>query len=88
MPAQNFRPVGVAGCVHPLAHNAMTCIELLARYHTTLDLILTAANERGSLAGVVSDLIASMLYGAKGKNARKPGARLIRGGRIVRIFPC
>lgn len=49
-----------AGGVHPLTRNAMTCVELLARHRTTLDLILAGADERGSLAGVVSDLIAGL----------------------------
>lgn len=49
-----------AGGVHPLTRDAMTCVELLARHRTTLDLILAGADERGSLAGVVSDLIAGL----------------------------
>lgn len=49
-----------AGGVHPLTRNAMTCVELLARHRTTLDLILAGADERSSLAGVVSDLIAGL----------------------------
>lgn len=49
-----------AGGVHPLTRDAMTCVELLARHRTTLDLILAGADERSSLAGVVSDLIAGL----------------------------
>lgn len=46
-------------------HRAMTCVELLARHRTTLDLILAAPNECGSIAGVVSELFVVLVYGAK-----------------------
>lgn len=64
----------------------MTCVELQARHYTMLNLILAATNERSSLASVVSDLITGLVYGVKGNNAKKPGARQIRGGGIARIF--
>ncbi|KAJ1286703.1 hypothetical protein BS78_03G372000 [Paspalum vaginatum] len=60
-----------AGGVHPLARDAMTCVELLARHRTTLDLILAGAadDERGSLAGLVSELIAGLERSLQGKLA-------------------
>jgi hypothetical protein len=62
-------PSAAAGGVHPLARDAMTCVELLARHRTTLDLILSdaGADERGSLAGVVSDLIAGLERNLQGR---------------------
>lgn len=65
-------PSAAAGGVHPLARDAMTCVELLARHRTTLDLILADAgggDERGSLAGVVSDLIAGLEHNLQGRLA-------------------
>ncbi|XP_066310521.1 exocyst complex component EXO70A1-like [Miscanthus floridulus] len=65
-------PSAAAGGVHQLARDAMTCVELLARHRTTLDLILADAgadDERGSLAGVVSDLIAGLERNLQGRLA-------------------
>ncbi|CAO2167418.1 unnamed protein product [Urochloa humidicola] len=59
-------PSAASGGVHPLARDAMACVELLARHRATLDLILADAGERGggapacSLAGVVTETIASL----------------------------
>ncbi|CAO1942702.1 unnamed protein product [Urochloa humidicola] len=61
-------PSAAAGGVHPLARDAMACVELLARHRATLDLILSDAGERrgsggatpGSLTGVVTEIIASL----------------------------
>lgn len=53
-----------AGGVQPLARDAMTCVELLARHRATLDLILAGADgggaPAGSLAGLVAELIAGL----------------------------
>lgn len=64
-------PSAAAGGVHPLTRDAMTCVELLARHRTTLDLILAdaGADEPGSLAGVVSDLIAGLERNLQGRLA-------------------
>ncbi|WVZ67757.1 hypothetical protein U9M48_016797 [Paspalum notatum var. saurae] len=65
-------PSAAGGGVHPLARDAMTCVELLARHRTTLDLILAgaaAADERGPLAGLVSELMAGLERSLQGKLA-------------------
>ncbi|PUZ53413.1 hypothetical protein GQ55_5G051000 [Panicum hallii var. hallii] len=59
------RTPSAAGGVHPLAREAMSCVELLARHRTTLELILADGGERdapaGSLAaGLVAELIAGL----------------------------
>nr|CAB3479168.1 unnamed protein product [Digitaria exilis] len=57
-----------AACgVHPLSRDAMNCVELLARHRTTLDLILADAG--GSLAVVVTELIACLERNLQGKLA-------------------
>ncbi|OEL33643.1 Exocyst complex component EXO70A1 [Dichanthelium oligosanthes] len=65
--------LSAAGGVHPLAREAMACVELLARHRTTLDLILADADQRGapagSLAGVVTELIAGLERNLQGKLA-------------------
>ncbi|RLN22665.1 exocyst complex component EXO70A1-like [Panicum miliaceum] len=68
------RTPSAAGGVHPLACDAMTCVELLARHRTTLDLILAGGGERdapvGSLAaGLVAELIAGLERNLEGKLA-------------------
>nr|CAB3475151.1 unnamed protein product [Digitaria exilis] len=55
------------GGVHPLSRDAMNCVELLATHRTTLDLIL--ADSGGSLAGVVTELIACLERNLQGKLA-------------------
>jgi len=70
------RTPSAAGGVHPLARDAMTCAELLARHRTTLDLILAGGGEgegdapAGSLAAaLVAELIACLERNLQGKLA-------------------
>jgi hypothetical protein len=62
--------------VHPLARDAMACVELLARHRTTLDLILADSDGHGApavagsrAAGVVTELIACLERNLQGKLA-------------------
>ncbi|CAL4946064.1 unnamed protein product [Urochloa decumbens] len=55
-------PRAPSGGVHPLARYAMACVEMLARHRAVLDLILSDSGGAtpGSLAGVVTELIACL----------------------------
>ncbi|CAL4959899.1 unnamed protein product [Urochloa decumbens] len=72
-------PRAPSGGVHPLARDALACVELLARHRATLDLILSdAAGERGatpgSLAALVTELIASLERNLQGIACADAGA--------------
>ena len=63
------RTPSAAGGVHPLARDAMTCAELLARHRTTLDLILAGGGGERDAAALVAELIAGLERNLQGKLA-------------------